>query len=208
MSEPLGMGVVGKEQVNPERVAIWKEGAADFWKEHGVWDLDSDGNPVAPNDDYFRIVDGREVNFLRDYILPFAARVAGVIREYNPDWMILVEDEPERVLLPQDWPENTPDNMVNGFHYYDPIHSIMRKVFLFKPLRLHADIFGAKLRLVWGLRGIQKMYLRHLKHQLKLTEGVNGGNCPCLLGEFGCHMNINDSKSYKLWRRGKRGGHG
>jgi hypothetical protein len=201
----LGMGVVGKEVVNPEKMSIWKEGAEDFWKKHGVWELGSDGKPIAPNDDYFRIVNGRKVNFLHDYILSFAIRVSGVIREYNPDWMILVEDEPERVMLPQEWPENTPENMVNGFHYYDPIHSIMRKVFLFKPLRLHADIFGAKLRLVWGLRGIQKMYIRHLKTQLELTEKVNNGNCPSLLGEFGCHMNINKGKSYKLWRKGKRG---
>ncbi|NVM29995.1 MAG: cellulase family glycosylhydrolase [Candidatus Helarchaeota archaeon] len=201
----LGIGVVGSEIVNPNRISIWKEGAKDFWKEHGVWDLDANGNPVVPNDDYFRVVKGREVDFLRDYLLPFTKRVASVIREYNPDWMILAEDEPERVFLPREWPDDTPENMVNAFHYYDPIHSIMKKVFLFKPLRLHADIFGAKLRLVWGLRGMQKMYLRHLKHQIELTKKINNGNTACLLGEFGCHMDIHNAKSYKLWKKGKRG---
>lgn len=201
----LGMGVVGKVRVNPKEISIWKEGAKDFWYEHGVWEEGPEGKPTAPNDDYFRIVNGKEVNFTRDYLLPFANRVADEIRKFNPNWMIIVNDEPEKVLLSRNWPNNTPKNMVNGFHYYDPIHSIMKKVFLFKPLRLHADIFGAKLHLVWGLRGIQKMYIRHLKNQLELTESVNDGNCPCLVGEFGCHMDIDNGKSFKLWKKGKRG---
>ncbi len=194
----LALGVKKKVIVNPKKVSIWKEGAKDFWKEGGVWEEGTDGLPIAPDDDYFRVVNGRKVNFTRDYLLPFAAQVADELRQYNPNWMILIEDEPATVLMPPEggWPQNTPANMVNGFHWYDPALSYMKR-FLW-PLTI--DI--TRIRPVWGLKGIQKMYLRQLNIQPELSKNIHGGNCPCLVGEFGCHMDLNGGKSYKQWKKG------
>ncbi len=197
----LTLGVKRRVIVNPKKVSIWKEGAIDFWKDQGVWEDGPDGNPIAPDDEYFRIVNGGKVQFTRDYLLPFAERVAEEIRKFNPDWMILVEDEPESTLLPPEegWPTNTPPKMVNGFHWYDPALSYLKR-FLW-PLTI--DIL--RIRPVWGLRGIQKMYLRQLGIQPNVSKAINSGNCPCLVGEFGCHMDLNNGKSYKKWRKGKHG---
>ncbi|HUX99138.1 MAG TPA: cellulase family glycosylhydrolase [Candidatus Deferrimicrobium sp.] len=196
----LTLGVKRKITVNPKKVSIWKKGAKDFWKDHGVWVEGADGMPVAPNDDYFRVVNGQEVNYTRDYLFPFASRVAEEIRQYNPNWMILVEDEPATTLIPPEegLPENTPSNMVNGFHWYDPALSYVKR-FLWP---LSVDI--SRIRPVWGLRGIQKMYIRQLNIQPELSKTINDGNCPCLVGEFGCHMDLNNGKSYKKWKKGQR----
>lgn len=140
------------------------------------------------------------MDYTRDYLLPFANRVAESIRQSNPNWMIIVEDEPKTTLIPQEggWPENTPLNMVNGFHWYDPISSVLKR-FLW-PLTIDLT----SLRFVWGLKGIQKMYIRQIGIQPELSRNINGGNCPCLVGEFGCHMDLNNGKSYKAWKKGKR----
>ncbi len=198
---PLGLGVVKKIMVNPKRISIWKEGAKDLWKEHGVWDLGDDGKPITPNADYFRIVNGQKVNFTRDYLLPFASRVAGAMRKYNPNWIIVVEDEPESAFFPPEggWPKNTPTNMVNGYHWYDPVTSALKR-FLWP---LTVDL--TRIRLVWGLKGIEKMYVRQLGIQHNLSENINDDNCPCLVGEFGIHMDLNKGKSYKKWKKGNRG---
>lgn len=197
----LALGVVKKVTVNPKKVSIWKEGTNDFWKEHGVWKEGPDGNPITENDDYFRIVDGKRVDYTRDYLLPFASRVAEAIRQVNPDWMIVVEDAPESVFLPspEGWPKNTPTNMVNGFHWYDLAMNFLQR-FLW-PLTIDVP----RIRPVLGLRGVQKMYIRQLSVPVKLTEEVNNGNCPCLVGEFGCMMNLNKGKSYKKLKKGKKG---
>ncbi|MHA1732666.1 MAG: cellulase family glycosylhydrolase [Promethearchaeota archaeon] len=196
----LGLGVKGKERVNPGRVSIWKEGARDFWRDEGVWDLGPDGEPVCPDDDYFRVVRGEEVDFTRDYLLPFAKRVADVVRKYNPGWVVVVEDEPEKVFTPgSSWPDNTPDNMVNGFHWYDLALNFTGR-FLW-PI----SVDGPRVRPVFGLRGVQKMYSRQIGRGLEMTRAVNGGNCPCLVGEFGCLMDLNKGRSYRKWARGKRG---
>ena len=196
----LSLGVKKTVIVNPKKISIWKAGAKDFWMDHNVWRLGEDGQPVAPNDNYFKEVNGRSVNYTRDYLLPFANRVAGAIRQINPNWFIVVEDEPATTLIPPEggWPENPPLNMVNGFHWYDPVLSQLKR-FLW-PITL--DI--SRIRFVFGLSGIQKMYVRQLSIQPELSKKINGGNCPCLVGEFGCHMDLNNGRSYQRWRKGEK----
>ena len=197
----LALGVIKKVVVNPKKISIWKEGAKDFWREHGVWKEGEDGRPIAPNDDYFRVVNGQKVNYTHDYLLPFAEQVAEGIRQFNPNWMIIVEDEPQTALFPPEegWPKNTPLNMVNGCHWYDAVLSHLKR-FLW-PLTLDLS----QIRFVWGLSGIQKMYLRQLSIQPEVSKKINDGNCPCLVGEFGCHMDLNGGKSYKKWKKCKDG---
>ncbi len=188
----LTLAPVANSIVNPSHVSIWKEGAQDFWKVHGVW-ADGENGPICPNDDYFRVVNGRKVNLFGDYLLPFATRYADAIRPYNPNWIMLVEDEPVlSILNPESqWPQNTPTNIANCYHWYDPALSQMKRFFW--PITLDVD----RIRPVWGLRGVQKMYLRQLGIQPKKSANVNGGNCPCLVGEFGCHTDLNKGKAYK-----------
>ncbi len=188
----LTLAPVGKVVVNPNHVSIWKEGAEDFWKTHGVW-AEGPTGPLCPNDDYFRVVNGRQVQFFGDYLLPFAGRYAEAIRALNPNWIMLIEDEPPKSFLDPDipWPSNTPANVANCYHWYDPVISQMKRFFW--PITLEPD----RIRPVFGLRGVQKMYLRQLAIQPRKSANVNGGNCPCLVGEFGCHMDLNKGRAYK-----------
>ena len=45
---------------------------------------------------YFKCVNGHDVDFSRDYLLPFAQKVAETIANKNPAWIIFVEDEPKQ----------------------------------------------------------------------------------------------------------------
>ncbi len=103
----LTLTPVGNEVVNPNKVSIWKENAPDFWKEHGIW-ADGDAGPTYLNDEYFCVVNGRRVEFFRDYMLPFVLRYAEAIRAYNSNWIMLVEDEPVKSILEPEtqWPQN------------------------------------------------------------------------------------------------------
>ena len=119
--------------------------------------------------------------------------MAETIRQQNPAWIIFVEDEPKTTVFPREggWPENTPENMVNVFHWYDGVLGSLKRFLWPVSLDLH------RMRPVWGLRGIQKMYIRQLGIQPKLSEKINDGNCPCLVGEFGTHMDLDKGKSFK-----------
>ncbi len=81
--------------------------------------------------------------------------------------------------------------MVNVFHWYDGVLGSLKRFLWPVSLDLH------RMRPVWGLRGIQKMYIRQLGIQPKLSEKINDGNCPCLVGEFGTHMDLDKGKSFK-----------
>ncbi len=88
---------------------------------------------------------------------------------------------------------------MNAYHWYDGILSELKR-FLW-PLTLDLD----RMRPVWGLRGIQKMYIRQLGIQPRKSQNVNEGNCPCLVGEFGCHIDLKKEKTFRQWiRSGQR----
>lgn len=193
----LTLGVIGKKLINPKKISLWKNEDSDFWKKEGVWSLTEEGKPQCMNDNYFIEVNGHKIDFLKDYLLPFASRFTESIRKYNSNWFIFVEDEPDKTLIPRKdgWPKNIPKNMVNAYHWYDPVLSQLQR-FLW-PITI--DI--STMKVVVGLKNMEKMYTRQLGYQLKQSEQINNGNCPCLVGEFGCHTNLNKGRSYKIWRR-------
>ncbi len=85
----------GQRVVNPGGVSVWREGAGDIWRQHGIWGLDAGGRPRILIDDYFRRVGGRVVDFYRDYYKPFTRRFAAAIRAISPDTLLFVEGVPQ-----------------------------------------------------------------------------------------------------------------
>ena len=96
MVDVYGIGLNGIKKknsrlVNPKGESAWLPGYEDIWKRHGVWGLDSDGQPVIHKADYFSVVNGRAVNFYEDYFKPFVNRYAREIRTVAPESIIFVE---------------------------------------------------------------------------------------------------------------------
>jgi len=199
--EKIGIGIKGLQvkkvmNVNPKNVRIWKDGAEDFWEFHGVWKIEND-EPVALKDDYFSLVNGRRVDFTADYLVPFHKRISYMIRKYNRDWLVLIENDPEinGPLRYSPWPEDMPERAVNAFHWYDIIQLALKRFFW--PITL--DL--VKLRPVWGMKGIQKMYVRQMKPHIELSKPVNDGEFPLLVGEFGIAMDMKKGKAYRKWKK-------
>ena len=199
--EELSLSIRGlkpkrKVIVNPKKIRLWKDNSEDFWASHGVWG-EKNGAPTALIEDYFKIVNGRKVDFTTDYLVPFHDRIAKIFRKYNKNWLLLIENDPEinGSIRYGPWPESMTDNIVNAFHWYDIIQ-LGTKRFLWP---LNIDL--SRMRFVWGLKGIQKMYIRQMEHHVKLSESINNGECPLLVGEFGIAMDMAKGKAFKKWSK-------
>ncbi|MHA1679601.1 MAG: cellulase family glycosylhydrolase [Promethearchaeota archaeon] len=191
-----GIHVSGIVEVNPEKVSIWKDDSTDFWRAHDAWGMES-GRPATSNDDYFRNINGRTVNFTEDYLVPFHEKAIMTARKYNKDWLLFMENDPAlngSVRFHQ-WPAKLPENSVNSFHWYDLIQLGLKK-FMWP---LNVDL--TKMKLVWGMGGIQKMYTRQMRRHVDISTKINGGNCPMLVGEFGISMDMNGGRAFKSWEK-------
>jgi len=199
--EELGIGIRGlkpkrKVLVNPKKIKLWKDNSEDFWASHGVWG-EKNGEPIALKEDYFKIVKNRKVNFTKDYLVPFHDRMTKIFRNYNKNWLLLIENDPEinGSIRYGPWPKSMPENIVNAFHWYDLIQ-LGTKRFLWP---INIDL--SRIRLVFGYKGIQKMYIRQMEKHLELSLEINGGECPSLVGEFGIAMDMTKGKTFKKWRK-------
>jgi len=85
---------VGSTLVNADGRPAWVQGQRCIWRAHGVWDVSVEGEPVLLRPDHFTRVGKRDVDFTRDYYLPFARRLAGAIRRPLPHATIFLELPP------------------------------------------------------------------------------------------------------------------
>ena len=76
--------------VNPHGLRLWKEGADCVWKQHGLWDLDSQGHVRLLEPHKFA-----DANFGADFLLPFVREFERKIRSVLPSAVIFVEGVPE-----------------------------------------------------------------------------------------------------------------
>ncbi|MEO1654899.1 MAG: cellulase family glycosylhydrolase [Bacteroidota bacterium] len=79
---------LGKAEANPRGIKVWAHGHSCIWKAHGVWKMADLGEPTLIQPDYFSKIQGREVDFQKDYLLPFMEKFARHIRENLPDALI------------------------------------------------------------------------------------------------------------------------
>ena len=70
----------GQRLINPQGVSAWQDDRECIWKQHGVWDVDANGNPRLLKPDYFTHLNGRTVDPTDDYLRPFIRRFAREIR--------------------------------------------------------------------------------------------------------------------------------
>jgi hypothetical protein len=189
-----GTGIFGPRQrgmvwQNEEQVRAWLPGVTPIWQAHGVWDVDEQGQPVLLKPTYFSQVNGRSVNFGRDYLRPFINRYAQAIRQINPNWIIFAQNTP-LVNMPAWGPDDAP-NVVNAAHWYDYFTLFLR---FFLPF-FTVDIQTAKA--VLGPRKVLQSFIDEIglirRNSQQEMRGV-----PTLLGEFGIPFNMPLKLNYKL----------
>ena len=118
-----GPKVIGKQVLNPNGECAWLEGYEPIWRANGVWNVDASGNPILLSPDHFVRLGNREVDFNRDYYIPFNNRFAAEIREIQPKAIIFIE-KGFRSGDP-DWNPKDAENIVYAPHWYDPVVLVM-----------------------------------------------------------------------------------
>jgi hypothetical protein len=180
----------GKIRLNPQEVSAWQEDRACIWREHGVWDLDSSGQPRLLQPDYFSRVDqNMAVDFAQDYLKPFIQRFARSIRCITSPALIFIETTPT-TEMPRWGAEDTP-HVVNATHWYD-VFSLFTALFI--PV-LTVDQYTR--RPVWGLQQVQDLFIRQLG-AIKQAGLERMGGAPTLLGEFGVSFNMPFQLNYRF----------
>ncbi|KAF9566428.1 hypothetical protein EC968_003739 [Mortierella alpina] len=183
--------------VNTEKESAWLEGGC-LWKQHGVWSVNpKTGQPQVDKPDYFsrHPVTGQKIDFSRFY-LDFVGKYSRAVQSVIPSAFIFVEpvpNEPAPVWGPGDHEEN----IVYAPHWYD-LHSLFNKTF---DGRITHDVQGLSkgknvfAATYFGLKGARKNYRGQLSNILN-TGLQNVGNKPCLIGECGIPMDINQRRAF------------
>jgi len=193
----LGCVPVRTVTANSAERCIWLEGRTDPFRAAGAWELEDGGAPRSDREDYFQRVDGREVDFDRDYLRPFFHRVADGLREINPEWITFIEKDATHAVSHPDFPDGLPAQVVNATHWYDAI------ILLTKRFRGWISFDPERGRPALGRGGIARLYRRQLG-RLQAASRRIGPGCPTLVGEFGIPFDMNGARAYAAYHAGDR----
>jgi hypothetical protein len=185
--QATGPKKVSTNLVNPNSLSAWCEGHDCIWRQHGVWDIVA-GEPRLLRPDYFSGVDGREVDFNRDYLRPFANRFAVAIREVDPCAIIFVEAEPEGEQPA--WGESDAGDIVSAPHWYDAY------VLLLKDFQPWLGVDSGRGKLVVGPWSVRKSYAEQVKRYKRQALEKMGG-VPTVIGETGIAFDLQEKRAYK-----------
>jgi hypothetical protein len=183
-----GAQETGKILVNPNKFSAWKNAGHDIWKEAGVWGYDAQQKPKLLKPDYFKMVNGRGVDFSEDYFKPVAKKYREAIHSINSNWLIFAE----AALLHElpKFSETESSQMVNAGHWHD------LATLLTKEYSSWHGIDVLKRTSIFGKSAIRKSF--HISILKKKEETINAlGNKPTLIGEFGIPFDLNEKAAYK-----------
>lgn len=176
----------GTMTVNPRGRSVWVSGRDCIWREHGVWDVDATGTPHALRPSYFASAEGRDIDFWRDCLAPFARRFTTAIRRHLPDATVFLEGPP--ATRPTATLEGL-RNVVYAPHWYDAL-TLLRKSYT--PW-LGADARTG--RLVVGKRRVERSFaaeIAALVHDAREGLGV-----PAIIGECGIPFDMDGKRAYR-----------
>jgi hypothetical protein len=183
-----GPRVIGKQVLNPDGKSIWMDGFDPIWQANGVWDIAASGEPNLTRPDHFSNLNGRQVNFNKDYYIPFNNQFAKAVREVQPSYMIFVEKG-----FQSGGPAWNPDdahNIVYAPHWYDPVVLVM------KSFNRWINFDRGKNSLIFGSRRIDKSFARQLARP-KEHALAQMGDVPTLIGEVGIAYDLDNKKAYQ-----------
>ena len=182
-----GIHKKGTRLANPGDVRAWAPGREPLWRGHGVWDLDADGELVALMPNYFRTVDGREVDFQRDCFKPFASRYARALRAVAPGALLFVEGEPHS--HPLTWEPADAADVAHAAHWYDYM-TLFTKSF---PGWMTVDTRDG--RFVFGRVRVRALLAEQVAEIVRQTGERMGA--PALIGEVGIPFDMGKGRAYR-----------
>jgi hypothetical protein len=179
-------------RLNPGGATLWRKGVEPIWKQNGVWDLDQSGRPALLRPDHFRRVDGRTVDFHRDYFTPFVERYTRELCQVHPGALIFVCSPPAQ-LYHGDADHAPPDTrgLVHEPHWYDALTLYLQR---YVPW-LGIDARGG-LRFILGRGRKRRAFAQQIKRHIDLAE-TRSEKVPTLIGEVGIAMNLNAKAAYR-----------
>lgn len=178
---------IGKQWLNAERINVWKQGYECVWKQNGVWDIGINSEPRLLQPAYFHQVNGRTVNFHRDYCIPFAMRYKEAIRKVNPSALIFLESFPGNVSMAGE--AIMEEGMVYAPHWYDISTLALKKynpLVAFDTWHRRVVLFPHFIRRSFA----EQLYL----YQLQASEQMGG--LPMVLGETGIPFDMKEGRSF------------
>ena len=179
----LGTRRQGTVTLNREKRSVWREGMPDLWQHNKVWEQVA-GKAKILRQDYFAVVNGRTVDFNKDYFAPFIEKFANAIRTIDPDATMFIE-----APFKHDLPDLSIDNVVNANHWYDIVQLISRR---YLP-KIGVDIHKQRPLMPW--QNIDQAFAEQIG-RIK-AEGEKTLNAPALLGEFGVSFDLDHKKAYQ-----------
>jgi len=183
-----GPGRTGKSLINPKRVRAWNKGHDCIWREHGVWDLDGNGQPRLLRPNHFVEVGGHKVDFSDDYLLPFLQRYAHEIRSVHPNAIIFLEAPP--TYAPPRWDPEALPRTVHAAHWYDGFTLFLKRYLSFMGIDLNTG------RFVFGRKRVRRAFARQVA-RIKAEATDRMGGIPSLIGEFGIPFDLQDKRAYR-----------
>jgi hypothetical protein len=181
-----GARLQGHRLLNTGHVRAWKEGRSCVWRDHGVWTVGGDGLPQLIAPDYFARVDGRAVDFERDYLVPFIQRYANAVRAADPDALIFAEGEPQ--ALPPRVGDGS-SGFVSAPHWYDVVQLLLKR----SSPWLGYDV--VRNRIVLGPWAVRRSFAWQLAAIRQAgTEGLHG---PTVVGEIGITFDLRGGRAFR-----------
>lgn len=185
----FGIKKVGNTQVNPQGKSAWKKGVNCLWRESGVWDIDSKGNPKLLRSHHFRIHKGRRVNFEQDFYKPFILKMASAVNEISPTTMVFIENvvgsPPPKISAKE------AKNIVFTGHWYDAFVLATKQFLSF----MGFDMFSMKLVIALP-KWIRKAFALQVFELKKYAKNYLG-KVPLVISEFGIPFDLKDKKGYR-----------
>lgn len=177
----------GRRWLNTACTRAWLPGRECIWREHGVWDLDSQGKPRLLKPGYFASTPRRAAKFSEQFFKPFINGFARAIRTVLPDMPIGFHVEVGKP--PPLWDAQDAQNIFYSPHWYDGTVLILKR---FTPW-VAGDV--ETMRPVFGQKAIRRSFARQLGH-FKSFSGQFLNHVPTLVGEFGISFDLNHKRAY------------
>lgn len=186
-----GMQKMGRRIINPGKATVWKEGVEPIWKANGVWDMDSHGHPVLLRPGHFHQLDGHDINFEQDYMLPFIEKASQAIQEADPDALSFIEFD---AMNKQDIPVMEKSavqqqQIVYAPHWY-PFIPLMTKRYI---SWLGIDTVNSTI--VAGHEGKREAYTDNLAFHTDIAKS-HFHDVPTVIGEIGIAYDLNEREGY------------
>ncbi|MFM9838630.1 MAG: cellulase family glycosylhydrolase [Cyclobacteriaceae bacterium] len=174
--------------VNPNKFSAWKKNGHDIWKEAGLWGYDSKQQPFLIKPDYFSVVDGKPVDFSKDYFKSFIQKYKASIHSVDSSWLIFAEAALHHEL--PNFSASEANKMVNAGHWYDYAALLTKE---------YSSWFGVDVvagKAVFGKSTVRKTFHSNIARKKEETMRALGSK-PTLIGEFGIPYDLNEKKAYK-----------